>query len=331
MQNIKANHNDAGQRLDKFLGKYLNLAPKSFFYKMLRKKNIVLNGKKALGSEILCQGDEVCLYLSDETIEKFRAEVKTDYPVGQLSVIYEDHDIAFLNKPAGMLSQKAEDSSVSLSEYFVGYLLDTGSLSQEDLKRFRPALCNRLDRNTSGLVAAGKTLSGLQMLSALFKERTSDKYYLALVKGHVTEGTHIQGVLKKDASRNRVSVQPFTGEKKEGESCIETSYEPLFRGAHMTLLRVKLITGKTHQIRAHLALAGHPVAGDIKYGDRRLNSYLRETYGWKYQLLHSYKFDFPKSNLPEAFAGLAGKSIQAPLPPAFVQILKGEGMKETIL
>ena len=133
MQTITANKNDAGQRLDKFLAKYMTQAPKSFFYKMLRKKNIVLNGKKAAGNEILAVGDEIRLFLSDETIEKFRAKEQASYPVTDLSILYEDEHIALINKPAGMLSQKADDDTPSLVEYFIGYLISSGQLKEAEL------------------------------------------------------------------------------------------------------------------------------------------------------------------------------------------------------
>ena len=161
---VTTNKNDTGQRLDKFLGKLLNEAPKSFIYKMLRKKNITLNGKKATGNEILALGDEVKLFLSDDTIAKFQSTKSVIYPTTKLDIIYEDEDVIFLNKPAGMLSQKADDASPSMVEYLIGYLLKEKKLSENDLDRFKPSVCNRLDRNTSGLIAAGKSLSGLQFL-----------------------------------------------------------------------------------------------------------------------------------------------------------------------
>ena len=171
MKSITVNKNEAGQRLDKLLGKYLNLAGKGFLYKMMRKKNIVLNGKKCDGSEKLAEGDEIKLFLADETIEKF-SEVKIQkVKKTKLHIIYEDEHVLLINKPSGMLSQKAKEQDESLVEYLIDYLLDSGKLTKEDLRSFRPSVCNRLDRNTSGLVAAGCSLAGLQKLSAMLSLR----------------------------------------------------------------------------------------------------------------------------------------------------------------
>ena len=198
MQKITVSSNEAGQRLDKLLGKYLSNAPMSFVYKMLRKKNIKLNGKKAQGNEKLTKGDQVEVFLSDDTWQKFAgapgAEKQLPADLARamessirLSVIYEDPDILILNKPSGMLSQKAAPSDLSLNEYMIAYLLKKGDLKLAELATFRPSVCNRLDRNTSGLVTAGKSLAGLQQLSEILRDRTVKKYYLTIVKGAMTE------------------------------------------------------------------------------------------------------------------------------------------------
>ena len=166
---------EAGQRLSKLLSKYLNLAGNGFLYKMLRKKNITLNGRKCDGTEKVKEGDEIRLFLSDETIEKFSQVQVQKVKKKTLDIIYEDRHILLINKPAGMLSQKAREADESLVEYVTDYLLKNGSLTMEDLKTFRPSVCNRLDRNTSGLVAAGKSLPGLQIMSAVFRDRSIHK------------------------------------------------------------------------------------------------------------------------------------------------------------
>ncbi len=147
MKAIRITENEAGQRLDKLLEKYLNLAGKGFIYKMIRKKNITLNGRKCTGAERLAAGDEVKLFLSDETIEKFSHTQVQKVKKTRLNIIYEDEHVLLINKPAGMLSQKAKEGDESLVEYVTDYLLEKGDLKQEDLKTFRPSVCNRLDRN----------------------------------------------------------------------------------------------------------------------------------------------------------------------------------------
>lgn len=312
---------DAGQRLDKYLQKYLNLAPKSFLYKMLRKKNIVLNGKKAEGSEKLKNGDVIRLYLSEETLEKFHESRKADqYPRWPgLEIVYEDRQLLLVNKPAGMLSQKADPKDVSLNEYLVGYLLESGQVTPESLAGFTPGVCNRLDRNTSGLVIGAKTLVAAQEMGRLLKERRAGKYYLALVKGQVTRKERIRGWLAKDEAKNqaRISREPL-----ENGAPIETAYEPLAAKKDMTLLKVELITGKTHQIRSHLAGIGHPLAGDRKYGDAAFNRYFRENYGLNSQFLHSWQIEFPVMEPP--LESVSQRTITAKPPKLFQKILQAE-------
>ena len=207
MRELVISKYEAGQRFDKFLAKYMELAPKSFFYKMMRKKNITLNGKKAAGNEKLEKGDTVKLFLSEETIDGFREKKKRAVHTGaKLDILYEDEQVMLINKPAGMLSQKAEKGDISMVEHLISHLLDTGEVTEEMLKTFRPSLCNRLDRNTSGIVAAGKTLQGLQLLSGLFKERTLHKYYLCIVKGVSKEEQDVRGSLLKNEKTNQVRI-----------------------------------------------------------------------------------------------------------------------------
>lgn len=329
MKELCIRANEAGQRLDKFLGKYMDQAPKGFLYKMLRKKNITLNGKKASGSEMLSEGDVVKLFLAEETIGKFsriqKAPVQSSAgrKSAKLDIIYEDKHTLFINKPVGMLSQKAKPKDVSLVEHLTAYLLSSGQIKEEELRTFRPSVCNRLDRNTSGIVAAGKTLAALQELTEMFRERTLKKYYLCLVKGTVTEKKRISGYLVKNEKTNTVSIQI---EKSGGAALIETEYRPLAFGGGFTLLEVHLITGKTHQIRAHLASQGHPIAGDTKYGDRAVNERLKKEYGLKSQLLHSARLCMPEC--AGALAPLSGKVITAPVPVLFDKICRGIGLPQ---
>ena len=313
MKELIIKENEAGQRFDKYLAKVLKEAPKSFFYKMLRKKNITLNGKKATGNEKLLEGDTVKFFLSDETFEKFAGNTQVPRAYCHLDVVYEDKDIIIINKPVGMLSQPADDGQPSLVEYVTGYLLKKGELTEEQLKTFRPSVCNRLDRNTSGLVCAGKSLAGLQFLSGIFHDRSLHKYYLCLVKGRLEKGEHIKGYLHKNQKTNKVTVS----EKQFEDSLpIETGYRPLGSNGQVTLLEIELITGRTHQIRAHLGSIGHPLLGDAKYGDRDFNRAYTK-FGVKNQLLHAYRLDIPQT----------GQTFSAKVPQLFENILNEEHLK----
>ena len=321
---------EAGQRFDKFLAKYMELAPKSFFYKMMRKKNITLNGKKCEGNEKLAEGDVVKLFLAEDTIEKFSSVQVQEVKKVDLDILYEDDEIILVNKPAGMLSQKAKETDESLVEYLIDYLLGSGKLTERGLRAFRPSVCNRLDRNTSGIVAAGKSLAGLQMLSGVFKDRSIHKYYQCLVSGEIRDVKTVDGWLLKDEKKNQVRIlteaeaKRFGGRDGDEEpKRIRTKYEPIATDGRFTLLKVTLLTGRSHQIRAHLASLGHPIVGDFKYGGvSKVNPSGRTV---KYQLLHSYRLEFPK--LAEPFAYLSGRVFEAPMPGYFASVLKETGIR----
>ncbi len=324
MKEIKIKENEAGKRFDKLLMVMLPEAGSGFLYKMLRKKNITLNNKKATGKEKLVAGDVVKIYFSDETVEKFqgKAGLKADSPndnqeyllayqaYPDLEILYEDHHFLLVNKPAGILSQKAEKKDISINEWFIGYLLATNKLNEEQLETFRPSICNRLDRNTSGIVICAKTLPGAQMAAQLLKERTLHKYYLTIVIGHFTETIDAKGRLLKEEKSNRVRILP---ENDKRGSLIHTIYHPVFydKEQNLTLVEVELLTGKTHQIRGQLSSMGFPILGDPKYGDLKRN----QKYHMKGQLLHCYRVLFPE--MEENFAALSGKEIYAMLPDSF--------------
>ena len=325
MKNFYVQQNEAGQRLDKLLAKLLNKAPKSFIYKMLRKKNIVLNGKKADGSEKLVLEDRITLFLSDETIAQFTESTEAVELKHELDIIYEDSHILVLNKPIGELSQKAVKEDVSMVEYLLSYLLTTKQLTREQLASFKPGICNRLDRNTSGLLIAGKSLLGLQEMAEILKDRSLGKYYLCIVKGRLEGKRRVEGYLSKDEATNRVTIHPT----KTGDAeYICTEYEPMKANPQkaseegnkwsFTLLQVKLVTGRSHQIRAHLASLGHPLIGDYKYGDKKINHYFKSRYGLSHQLLHSYRMVFPE--LKGELAYLSGKELVAERPEIFTKI-----------
>lgn len=309
MKEIIITSGESGQRFDKFLGKYLHGCGRSFLYKMLRKKNITLNGKKASGSELLSEGDLVKLFFSDETLKKFTEGSTGAIPVYddvdfETLIIYEDEDIILLNKPAGILSQKSKPNDVSLCEYLISYLYHSGRITDEDLRAFTPSVANRLDRNTSGLITAGKTLKGLQTLSEALRTRKAEKFYLAAAKGRIIDSGRISGYLTKDSAGNTVSISDYP---TEGSAPIDTEFWPVSYGGGYTLVRVRLLTGKTHQIRAALAHIGHPIAGDPKYGSDAALDAAR-------QMLHSYELL------------LNGKTFVAPLPADFALFLKKYGI-----
>lgn len=323
MKQINISEHEAGQRLDRLLAKVFLQAEKGFLYKMIRKKNIVLNGKKAEGNETLKNGDVITVYFSDETYDKLSARTGQKKTVRRHvpKIVYEDKHVLILHKPAGMLSQKAEEADDSLVDYVQDYLVESGCLTEERLKTFRPGVCNRLDRNTEGLVIAGKTILGLQTMSELLHNRNLDKYYLCVVKGTVEKPTHLKAYLKKDEIRNIVTVS----DEPEGET-IETEYKPIACTKLGTLLEVKLITGKSHQIRAHLASTGHPIAGDVKYGDAAYNQNMKERFGVRHQMLIAYRMVFP--TLPLEFSGLSGREVKTKLPPMFEHFCKSFGIRE---
>ena len=318
MERIQVGNNEANQRLDKLLTKYLSKAPKSFIYKMLRKKNITLNGKKAQGNEILIKDDEIKLFLSDETIDKFSESKNTYIPQikQNLTIIYEDSHILIINKPSGVLSQKAKPEDISLVEYLIGYLLENNSITKEELRSFKPAICNRLDRNTSGIVVAGKSLTGLQVMSEILKDRSIHKFYRCLVTGIMKEGQLIDGYLTKDEKTNKVSLS--TTETPDS-SFIQTEYKPVAVYENATLLEVTLITGRSHQIRAHLASIGHPIIGDYKYGNKKTNDKYKKGYGIGSQLLHSYRLKMPE--IKGELNYLSGKTFIAEIPPGFQKVV----------
>lgn len=298
--------NEENQRFDKYLKKLLPNATTSFLYKMMRKKNIVINKKKVEGNEKLKAGDVVSIFLSDETFEKFHVnleELKKEFDslksltLKGLKIIYEDDEMIVVDKPYNMLSQKSSDKDLSANEYLLGYMINKGSLSFEEYQTFRPSVVNRLDRNTTGLLLFGKTLNALQQLGEGIRERSIEKYYRAVVAGELKEELELKGYLLKDEKTNKVS---YHKEQVEGSDYIETGVKPIQSKNGLTLVEIHLVTGKTHQIRLHLSTIGHPILGDMKYGNEKINKKYYESHKVNHQLLHAYRLEFPDGNVVTA-------------------------------
>ncbi len=330
MKELTIGRNDAGQRFDKYLFKLLSQAPDGFVYKMLRKKNIVLNGKKSTGSEKTCEGDIVKLFLSDETFEKFSKPSNSTHTVTAAKksipkpeVIYVDADVLFINKPAGILSQPDSSGVVSVVDMVRSYLCEKGI----DSGLFNPTVCNRLDRNTSGLIMCALSLPGAQALSEAIKDRAFSKEYLCIVSGRMEGEGIITGYIDKDEKTNTVTVTNLPEKDCVQEKCryglfAKTGYKVLSSESDCSLLLVKLYTGRTHQIRAHMASIGHPVIGDTKYGDRVINARYKAQYGVTSQLLHAYRVTFPEE-LKE-LRNIAGRSFMADPDTRMMKVIKGE-------
>lgn len=349
MKSFLVSKNEAGQRLDKLLSKYMDTAPKSFFYKMLRKKNITLNGKKAEGSEKVAEGDEIRLFLLEETIAGFQSGKKlqgNSADAGNCGaakqvpglqpqeIVFEGEHLLIVNKPAGELSQKAAKEDISINERIVEYLRKTQNIGMDS---FTPGVCNRLDRNTTGLLIAGKSLAGLQEMAELLKKRAVHKYYLCMVAGTVEKKQLLTGYLKKDKTLNMVQILSEAEYKKQGGVSseydrIETELIPLLTNGTETFLAIRLITGKTHQIRAHLASIGLPILGDTKYGaeaektsvtrhekcttTEQLTSLNRRLH-LRCHLLHAYLLQFP--TLSGVLSEVSEQVITANPPAKFVK------------
>lgn len=338
MQEIIIKKNDSGQRVDKFLKRYLPNAGTSFIYKMMRKKNIILNKQKVQGNEIIKENDCIQIFFSDETIDKFRNsnQAETDAllieyeeayrKLNGIEIIYENDDVLLLGKPSGILTQKAKPHDLTLNEWLIGYSLNRKEVSKETISQFKPSVCNRLDRNTSGIVICGKTLYGTQTMSECIKTRTIHKYYRLFVKGCLKGQDTLTGYLLKDNNSNTVKIIdiiPSTNENQNYEKII-TKYNSLLTTKIYTYLEVELITGKTHQIRAHLSSIGHPILGDYKYGDAAINRKLLSL-GINDQMLHAYRLVFPP--LKERLSDLSEREFICSEPNTF-HIVKEKYFKE---
>ena len=346
MKQILINHQQEGRRLDQVLSRYLTLAPAGFLHKMLRKKNITLNDKKATGAERVAVGDLVQLYLSEDTIHKFSVPPKQvlqeiedkilEYQrayrnlVGDdgesVQIVYENDALLILNKPIGVLSQKASDADSSLNEWALGYLLQSEAVTKNSLIRFKPSVANRLDRNTTGLVVVVKTLEAAREFAALQKSGRLIKTYHAIVCGLIEEPGSIQNTSEKEVKRVRGRQVVKTQVRKRADddhNQVTLAYKPIAVNVaeNLSLIAVRLYEGKIHQIRAQMSAIHHPLLGDYNYGDRVRNDEFKARFGIQSQLLHARSLLFP--DMKESFVNLSqmsSLSLMATYPGQFADI-----------
>ncbi|MBQ7595598.1 MAG: RluA family pseudouridine synthase [Clostridia bacterium] len=279
--------NDSGQRLDKFVTKAAGNLPQALLYKYIRIKRIKVNGARAQISTRLCEGDVVDMYINDEFFSP--KELKYDFMTAsdKLNILYEDENIMLLDKKVGLLSHPDDtEYNDTLISRVKKYLYKNGSYDPADENSFAPALVNRIDRNTGGIVIAAKNAESLRILNQKLKDREIEKYYLCVIHGTLKKksGT-LEGWLIKDESKNKVRVYSAP---KENSKQIRTKYRIIDETDSLSLVEVELLTGRTHQIRAHFASIGHPLLGDGKYGTNAMN----KAYGYKKQFLYSFRLKF---------------------------------------
>lgn len=333
MVKLMITENEAGQRLDRFLRKYMRKASLGTIYKIIR-KDAKLNGKRAKEDVMLENGDELALYISDEDLKKFTEIPRKKNVRKQFKIAYEDDNILIADKPRGLLTHgDAREKKNTLANQVCGYLQEKGEYEPAREKVFVPSPVNRLDRNTTGLVIFGKNAEALRAFTAYIRERGHvKKYYLTLVSGVLTDTRVIKGRLLKDTERNRASVILAAGAGEHSDFKVigrefgkeaETIVRPLTHKGKYTLLEAELITGRTHQIRAHLAHEGYPLLGDSKYGDKHINEKIKASLGIVSQLLHAYRLEF--SGMEGSFEYLEGRKVTAEPPDDFKRVLNTLG------
>ncbi|OJU08669.1 MAG: RNA pseudouridine synthase [Clostridiales bacterium 43-6] len=287
MKSFTITKNDAGQRLDKFITKAVPMLPKSLLYKYIRLKRIKLNGKRSEISAVLQVGDVLDCYVNDEFFVKPGPKHSFLSASTQLDIVYEDENILLADKKQGLLSHPDKDEySDTLITRIQRYLYEKGEWNPNGENSFAPALANRIDRNTGGIVIAAKNAEALRILNEKIKTRELDKFYLCLVHGTLTKKEAVlTGFLEKNEDKNKVYIfnKPGISTKE-----IRTKYKVLKENGQYSLLEIELLTGRTHQIRAHLAFVGHPLLGDGKYGKLKAD----KQRGFYHQALYSYKLRF---------------------------------------
>ena len=293
MRTLTVNRNDAGQRLDKYLTKAVKGLPQSLMYKFIRTKKIKLNGKRADIKEMLAEGDEISLYIKDEFFDSPEKDLSAlDTVSPKLEIVYEDGNIMLINKRPGVLvheDDSGKDNTLLL--HLWAYLYQKGEYNPGGESTFAPAFCNRIDRNTGGIVIAAKNAAALRDMNERIRSGQVNKYYVCALHGRFEKKSGIiEGYLRKDEKTNTVDI---SDSPRPGYKSIKTGYRVLSDDGRDSLVEIRLYTGRTHQIRAHMAHIGHPLIGDGKYGVNRDD----RQRGYKWQALYSYRifFDFEKN------------------------------------
>ena len=309
---------ESNQTLEKYIKKLFPNMPLSFLYKLFRKKDIKVNGHWEDKKYIVNKNEEVTIYINDEQIASFneKKEIKPSDEIKDL-IVYEDENVLIVNKPRGMLVQPDSINSKSLDRLVISYLMFKGEYQNDIEQGYKPGPAHRLDRNTSGLVIFGKNTITLQYLSeALKNHEQMTKHYYALVVGNIDEDGIIDTPLLKDEKSGKVYVSDL----KSGGKSAKTMYHVLQQFDGYTLLDVVLLSGRMHQIRVHMASINHPVVGDNKYGNFKINHEFEDKYHFSNQFLHAYELDFHKVDGP--LKNLRDEIIEIPLNKEYLDILK---------
>lgn len=305
---------ESGQTLEKYVKKVLNHAPMSFIYKLFRKKDVKVNGHWQDKKYLINEGEEIKIFVTDEQLEEFKSQrdIKASSDISSW-IIYEDDNILLINKPRGILVQKDSSGDEALDEMVLLYLSNKGEYDPNSVSAYKPAPAHRLDRNTAGIVVFGKNIIALRVLQEIINDKSkASKRYLALVKGEIDKDGEINAPLEKNAKNGRVYVN------ENGKPSL-TRYKVLKHLNGYTLLEVELLTGRTHQIRVHMAYINHPVIGDSKYGDYALNKEIEDKYNFKNQFLVAYQLYF--HSLDNNLKYLSKKKFEIPLPKELSDLL----------